>query len=216
MFNIIVVADDHDDLIGENCKLSYDYLASEIALASYNLRLLTGEACRPTNVHEAIASFKNEKFILIAYSHGQAHALVSTYAQDGYVTLETAPYFKASLVYTNSCLTGLKLMHALVQQECSGYVGYTGRVRVPDRREDELIFIACENKGLVNFLTTDDTLTESIEVMREFYKEQVKEFSRKRRYFLAGRLQRNLRYLVYYDQNAIKRGDFMANIKSAI
>jgi len=216
MFNIIVVADDHDDLIGDNCKLSYSYLSNELAVASFNLRLLTGEDCKPANVQEAIASFKNEKFILIAYSHGQAHALVSTYAQDGYVTLETAPHFKSSLVYTNSCLTGLQLMQALVQQECSGYVGYTGRVRVPDRKEDELIFIACENKGLINFLTTDDTLTESIEVMRTFYKEQVKKFSSKKRYFLAGRLQRNLSYLVHYDQNSIKRGDFIVDFNSTV
>ncbi|WP_375416769.1 hypothetical protein [uncultured Hymenobacter sp.] len=214
MFNIIVVADDHDNIIGSNCQRSYSYLSSQIDVTSYNMHLLTGEACQAANVQEAISSFQKQKFILVAYSHGQSHALVSTYATDGYVTLGMAPHFKTSLVYTNSCLTGLELMRALVSNDCHGYVGYTGLVRLPAREEDEMVFITCENKGLINFLTTDDTLTQSIEVMKKFYAEKVKEFARKKMYVTAGRLQRNLNHLVHYDYNAIKRGDFITDLQA--
>ena len=203
MLNIIIASDDQDADIGPNCTLSYQHLLEAVNLDNHNLTLLNGPLCVAAQVENAITSFNQEKFVLIAYSHGTEEALISAAALDGYVTTNNSTFFATSLVYTNSCMTGLKLMASMAAAGCYGYVGYTDVVKLPYNEEDDILFIACENKGLVHFMTTEDSLTDSVEMMRKQYRSQYDEFRSQQMNVAAALLLHNLGCLTYYDPDSL-------------
>jgi len=186
MLNIIIASDDIDTTIGTNCVLACQHLHNAVDLSIQNVTLLNGYLCTPVEVEKAIVSFDQQRFILVAYSHGTEDTLFSTAAGNGYVSLANAYQFATSLVYTVSCWSGVKLKHELIKHGCHGYVGYVDRVKVPENETDELLFIECENKGLVHLLTTGASLTESVEEMKRYYRKQYDELIDQEMYAVAG------------------------------
>lgn len=205
MINIIIAADDIDENIGENCRLSYEHLTKEINPSDLNQQLLTGHNCHADAIVAAISSFNQQPFVFVGYSHGSKTALISTVAQDGYVNTSNAYHFGTSLFYTTSCSSGLQLKDSLLISGCFAFVGYDDKVIVPENEEDQKIFIACENRALVHFLNTDDTLAESVAVMREQHKQQWDDYLNRDEYVTASLLLQNLDCLVWEDRGALRR-----------
>ena len=209
MINIIVVADDIDDRIGNNCKLSYEHLGREIDPFNLNLQLITGQDCHSDAVVTAISTFSQQPFIFVGYSHGNEGALISTVAQDGYVSLRNAYHFGTSLFYTTSCSSALQLKSKLLEENCFAFVGYDDKVIVPENERDQQLFIACENSALVHFLNTDDTLAESIEVMRQQHRRQWDDYLSRDEYVTASLLLQNLDCLAWEDCGALRRSHLL-------
>jgi len=207
MLNIIIVSDDIDAIIGANCVLSCQHLNDAVDLSNQNVTLLNGNLCGPADVESAIVSFNQERFILVAYSHGSEETLFSTVASNGYVSSTNAYQFANSLVYTNSCWSGVKLKEELIKEGCFGFVGYTDLVKLPYNEEDDLLFIECENKGLVHLLTTDSSLTESVEEMKKQYRKQYNEFVDQQMNVSAALLLHNLGCLTFYDYHGLTRSE---------
>ncbi|MBW3128866.1 hypothetical protein [Hymenobacter profundi] len=168
---------------------------------------MSGDSCHSVNVEASIASFNEGKFVFVAYSHGSPSALVSTADQMGYLNSNNSHLFGCSLVYTNSCYSALELKDSLINSNCYAYVGYKGKVRLPDSVEDEDIFITCENKGLVHFLNTSDTLTESVKLMIDYYWEQYYRYIEEDNFVTAGILRHNVDLLVIHDERSITKHD---------
>jgi hypothetical protein len=91
------------------------------------------------------------------------------------------------------------LKDKLIEAGCLGYVGYTDKVRLPKNEEDDILFIACENSGLIYFLNTGATLTESIDFMKSKFSEQRNDFLNRNENISAALLYRNLNCLTYHD-----------------
>lgn len=208
MPNLIVAYDHLDDIIGANCYQCYQHLDTEINLSGYNTQILNGEDCSSQKVQEAITALSEQAFIFIAYSHGKEDALFSCIEPDGYVSMRNAYFFGKSLIYTNSCYTALQLKSALLESHCLGYVGYEDRVRVPENSADEALFIACENKGIIHFLTTNDTLSQSFLVMKNYYQDEYDKLVY-RDFLLASRLLRNQESLVIGGNLDLTKNDFV-------
>jgi hypothetical protein len=191
MANIIIAYDNADESIGANCLNCYLYFSNNINLSPHNVQTINGENCTKNRLQEAITSLREDSFILIAYSHGREDALYSSAEPNGYVTSENAYYFAKSLVYTNSCHSAKMLKQYLIDSNCFCFVGYQDIVRVPENSKYEHIFIECENKGISHFLTTGDSIFESVQVMKEHYIVQSRILSGKD-FLLASRLLRNM------------------------
>ncbi|AMJ65955.1 hypothetical protein [Hymenobacter sp. PAMC 26628] len=211
MVNIIVVADDLDDIIGENCRLSYGHLSQEIGSADLNLQLITGENCHSDAVVDAIIAFDQQPFVFVGYSHGNKSALISTVAQNGYVSVNNAHHFGTSLFYTTSCSSAVELKGKLIEANCFAYVGYDDKVIVPENEQDQQLFITCENTALVHFLNSDDTLAESVEVMRQRHWAQYNEFLNRDEYVTASLLMQNLDCLAWEDTGSLRRSQLAVN-----
>ncbi|WP_179414547.1 hypothetical protein HDF19_00650 [Mucilaginibacter sp. E4BP6] len=204
MLNVIFVSDNLDAQIGSNCTLAHNHFTGEVDLQEHNVVLLQGNDCTAENVQNSITSFDGAKFILAAFSHGSQEALISSAEVNGYVHAGNTYYFSSSVVYTNCCHSGAKLKDYLIQAGCIGYVGYTDVVRLPRNVNDDILFIACENSGLVHFLTTNATLTQSVEFMKSKYLEQRRAFLNNRMNVSAALLFRNMNCLTYYDNGATR------------
>jgi hypothetical protein len=206
MLNIIFVSDDLDAKIGRNCILAHKHFIGEVDLLEQNVVLLQGNDCTANKVQDSITSFIGAKFILAAFSHGSQEALVSSAESNGYVHAGNSYYFSSSVVYTNCCHSGAKLKDYLIDAGCIGYVGYTDVVRLPRNEDDDILFIACENSGLIHFLNSDASLTASVEFMKLKYLEQRREFLKKKMNVSAALLFRNMNCLTYYDNGATREG----------
>jgi hypothetical protein len=140
MINILVVYDDLDHKIGENAQFCYEYLANSLPADEHIKHILRGENCTSERVEHTITTFNEKPFIFVAYSHGKADKLISTYETNGYVNLENAYFFGESLFYTNACLTALELKSHLTHHKCKGYVGYSIEVVLPEDAQYDAIF----------------------------------------------------------------------------
>ncbi|WP_426582694.1 hypothetical protein [Mucilaginibacter sp. R-33] len=205
MLNVIFVSDDLDAQIGPNCALSHSHFTGEVNLQGNNVVLLNGDLCTATEVEKNITSFGGGKFILVAYSHGCEDALVSSADANGYIHAGNSYFFGSSLVYTNCCHSAIKLKDSLIGAGCLGYVGYDDDVRLPENEADDILFIACENSGLIHFLNTGDTLSDSVEVMKSKYRDQYKSFLGQKMNVAAAFLLRNLNSLTFHDDGSLTR-----------
>jgi len=204
MLNVISVSDDLDAHIGPNCLLAHNHFLGEVDLLDHNVILLQGNDCTAERVQNSITSFGGAKFILAAFSHGRPDALLSTAEANGYVHVGNSYYFSSSVVYTNCCHSGVILKEHLINAGCIGYVGYTDIVRLPKNEEEDILFIACENSGLIHFLNTGASLTESVEFMKSKYLEQRQAFLTKKMNVTAALLFRNMNCLTYYDDGVTR------------
>lgn len=207
MSNIIVAFDHLDDNIGENLLLCFEDFKSQVDINLFNIIELDGNKCCNDDIQVSITSFNQANFILIAYSHGKKDALISKASPNGYVSLNNSYFFSGSLVYTNSCHTAIELKDALIFQGCLGYVGYNDEVMLPEKPEHDLLFIRCENKAILHFLSTNDTLTESVEVMKKYYEETYDSLA-VTDVLMASRLLDNKRHIVYFDDYKITKSHF--------
>lgn len=205
MLNVIFVSDNFDFQIGDNCALAYSHLIAEVDFTGNNIHLLDGNNCTAENVEHKISSFEGKKFILVAFSHGTEDSLKSSVEDTPYIHPENCYFFGSSFVYTNSCYAGLKLKDELASAGCLGFVGYNDEVRLPKNHEDDILFIECENSGLINFLNTENSLSESVEVMRSAYKRQAKQFLDKKMNLAAAFLIHNLNSLTFYETGTLTR-----------
>lgn len=205
MLNVIVVSDDIDATIGPNCTLSYSHFVGEVNLQGDNVVLLNGDQCTSAEVEKNITLFDGGKFILVAYSHGRDDSLFSSADAKGYVHEGNSYFFGLSLVYTNCCSSAVKLKDTLINAGCLGFVGYDDEVRLPENEEDDILFIACENSGLIHFLNTGDNLTNSINVMKSKYRDQYKSFVHQNMNVAAALLLRNLNSLTFHDCENLTR-----------
>lgn len=205
MLNIIFVSDDTDIKIGTNCSLSHKHLNEAVSLVEDNVILLNGDLCTADELQKAITSFEGKPCILVAFSHGTDDALLSKDEMERYLHKANAYYCNSSLVYTNSCYSGVVLMQDLIDEKCAGFVGYDDEVRLPENEEDDILFIECENSGLIHFLQTQDSLTQSVEVMKNKYREQYDNFLSKEMNVAAAVLFHNLNSLTFYDGNITRQ-----------
>ena len=205
MVNVIIVSDDLDAMIGTNCTLSHQNFENEVDLNAANVIVLNGNLSTADEVQTAIGSFDGRRFILVAYSHGNPAALVSSVAADGYIHSANSYFFSESLIYTNSCYSGTTLKNNLIAAGCGGYVGYTDEVRLPENEEDDILFINCENSGLIHFLNSGDSLSASIKVMIQKYNDQYNAFVANNMNVAAAFLLHNLRCLTFYENGTIDR-----------
>lgn len=212
MPNLIVAFDHLDDKIGSNLHQCYQHLEGEVDFSEYYIQILDGKNCSSQRVQEAISILDEKAFIFIAYSHGKEDALISYVEPSGYVNTGNAYFFGKSLIYTNSCYTARQLKGTLLACNCVGYVGYEGEVLLPENPNDEALFIACENKGIIHFLTTNDTLAQSVNVMKNYYEEEYDKLAY-RDFVLASKLLRNLEGLVIGGNHDLTKNDFIADRK---
>lgn len=207
MLNIIILYDDLDGHIGDNFTLSYNNLSRDVNLAQYNTIELNDINCSRDNLEVAITNLYESSFIFIGYSHGESDKLISSHSPDGYLTFANSYFFSKSLVYADTCHSGLELKDSLINNGCFAYIGYNDELLLPDNPNDESLFIDCQNKGIVHFLTTDDTLEDAFNAMKIVYNDTV-DFLSQKDVLLASRLRKNSARLVIAGNKTLTRNDF--------
>lgn len=162
MIDLIFAFDELDHDIGsfnQGCKEDYEEYFSE---SPYFLTFINSNQLNATNVQIKVT--KLNSFIFVAYSHGEAHRLLTSsgeYISTSINNLE----FKNSFFYTVSCNTGNELGNELCKQGCLCYLGYKSQFNSWSGYKQ---FSTCANVGLFKFVEGSSTAS-VMNLMKECY-----------------------------------------------
>lgn len=159
MIPIILVYDDQDFDPTEEEGLGFFFQACATDIKAHinlnnNLALteIISESISQNLVSETLEKFQGTNFILLAYSHGQADALLYNNKQLPYITAKDHVHLlKDSLIYTWACSCGEELGPKAVNEGCKAFIGYNDLVIAGTWLTD--IFVNTANSGLISFLS---------------------------------------------------------------
>ncbi len=167
MNNLLIIYDDEDAKMGSYFESSHQDLNDKLnSIPHINLQSLSTEQCLSNPIEHHISTLGGKPFVFIAYSHGDDDSI---YISDNtYIHSQNAYFFAETLFYSCCCLTARKLGSKLREQGCRIFIGYNTTITsVAD--ETDPYFQQCENSFIQNFLTTDNTIQESLKYMYKKY-----------------------------------------------
>ncbi len=190
MNNLLIIYDNEDARMGDYFESSHRDLNDKlISIPHINLQSLSTEQCLSNPIEHHISTFGGNPFVFIAYSHGDDDSI---YIGDNtYIHAQNAYFFAETLFYSCCCLTAKKLGSKLREQGCRIFIGYNAKITsVTD--ETDPYFQDCENSFIQNFLTTDNTIQESLKYMYKKYNDMRLFLSENYDAFTASTLENNL------------------------
>lgn len=169
MNNLLIIYDNEDARMGNYFEASHQDLNDKLSLLPHiNLKSLNTEQCSSNPIEFHTSTFAGKPFIFIAYSHGNDDSIFI--GNNKYIHPQNAYFFAETLFYSSCCLTAKELGKELRKQGCRVFIGYNKSITsVAD--ETDPYFQECENAFIHNFLTTDNTIQESLSFMYKKYHE---------------------------------------------
>jgi hypothetical protein len=169
MFNLLLIYDDLNDNNGDYFKASHEHIIDKLSdLEVAHLQSLNTEQCLANPIEHYSGRFNGQPFVFMAYTHGSEDAL--HIGNERYIHEHNAYFFSESLFYACSCLSAKTLGLTLRQQGCRIFAGYDATISTVNP-DCEHIFYECENAFLSRFLTTTNTIQESLSFMYHKYEE---------------------------------------------
>jgi hypothetical protein len=190
MLNLLLIYDDKNGRNGDYFLTSHRDMTDKLSvLDSYNLQSLNTDQCLANPIEHYSSAFNGQPFIFVAYAHGSENALHIGDLQ--YINEENAYFFSETLFYACSCLSAKILGNRLCSEGCRIFIGYDANISTLNP-ECEPIFYECENAFLSNFLTTNNTVQESLKFMYYEYERMKSHLSSEYGVFDASILESNL------------------------
>lgn len=169
MFNLLLIYDDLNERNGDYFKASHQHIIDKLSvLDTLNLQSLNTEQCLAHSIDHYSRAFNGQPFVFAAYTHGSEGALHVGIEQ--YIHEQNAYFFSETLFYACSCLSAKILGSKLIDQGCRIFAGYDSKISTANP-DCEPIFYECENAFLSHFLTTNNTIQESLNFMYRKYNE---------------------------------------------
>ena len=169
MFNILLIHDDLDEKRGDYFSASHQNMIDKLSILDLpNLQSLNTNLCLANSIDHYTSAFKGQPFIFVAYAHGSEDTL--EVGGEQYIHERNAYFFSETLFYACSCLSAKSLGLTLMNEGCRVFAGYDARISTLNP-ECEPIFYECENAFLTHFLTTNNTIQDSLRFMYHKYQE---------------------------------------------
>jgi hypothetical protein len=169
MFNLLLIYDDLNQRNGDYFKASHQNIIDKLSVLDVpNLQSLNTNQCLAHPIDHYSRAFNGQPFIFMAYTHGSEDALhIGT---ENYIHEQNAYLFSETLFYACSCLSAKMLGLTLRHHGCRIFAGYDAKISTANP-DCEPIFYECENAFLSHFLTTNNTVQESLNFMYRKYSE---------------------------------------------
>jgi len=162
MINTIIAVDVDDDQLGgffNSCISDLDIYFKE---NNHKPRYLNSKQLNVASINHFVLNTPNLFFL--AYSHGSTNELVCN--NTPYISSSiNHDIFTNSFFYTCSCKSAKNLGHALVQNGCLSFIGYSDNFEIWDFNQPP--FVECANLGAKLFLdgiTTEEVYTRMIDL----------------------------------------------------
>ena len=173
MINFVIAFDNQDATLGqyfEDCKNDIVNFLEEQEHMEYFT--IPSHRCNVAYIDMTIPQNNPNPFVFIAYTHGDDGGL--TCSGDFFVFKDNCLHFSNSLFYSTACLIGKRLAPALIKSGCKTFVGFNEEIRVlhekPSYRD---IFIKCDNFALKMFLTSEATVGQAFQAMKNNYTNKI-------------------------------------------
>lgn len=207
MIHLFIAYDDKDK-IGDYFTASQQHLANELQ-THCAIQLFDTNAINNGEIEQAISALNtknsNTPFVFVNYSHGKTDSLHTE--EKSFVDATNTYYFGKSLFYACSCLAGVSLKDSLMENNCTFFIGYNNTITstYPDW---EHLFYICENTVMLDFLSKNTPIRNSITAMYKQYEVFITDDNVDSSTALV--LGRNRDCFVYQGNELLTRNDFVA------
>jgi hypothetical protein len=175
MINIVIAFDNQNASLGryfEDCQKDVAALLEEQKHLVKSFSSISSSQCNVAYIDITIPQLNPNPFIFIAYSHGIDNGLRCN--GGSFVSIDNCAHFSNSLFYSTACLVGKKLAPALIEKGCRTFVGFNEETTVifedPSYRQT---FIECDNYAFKMFMTSDASIGQSFEAMKNHYTNKI-------------------------------------------
>jgi len=169
MIQVVVIYDNQDHRCGKYFEASQEWFVRKVKDSEgITLEVFDTDKCQNKPIQDYIQTLDEVPFIFVAYVHGSDDTLFVDSGE--YINSSNAYFFGKTLFYACSCLSANKLGRKLRKEGCRVFVGYKNKISSV-RPETEPIFSMCENAFITHFLSTGDTIQDSLTSMYDTYQE---------------------------------------------
>jgi hypothetical protein len=174
MINIVIAYDNQNAGLGqyfEDCQKDIVALLEEQGQLVNSRSTVPSPQCNVAYIDIAIPQINSNPFIFIAYTHGIDDGLKCNGVS--FVSTGNCHHFTNSLFYSTACLIGRKLAPELINKGCKAFIGFKEESEVFQNASYRKIFIECDNYALKMFLTSDTTVEQSFNSMKNHYTNKI-------------------------------------------
>jgi hypothetical protein len=174
MINIVIAFDNQNAVLGqyfEDCQKDFtDLLDEHNHLVKLCSKISTPQ-CNVAYIDIAIPRLNPNPFIFVAYMHGVDDGLRC--GGTSFVSVDNCRHFVNSLFYSTACLIGKKLAPELINNGCRAFIGFKEDSEVFQNASYRQTFIECDNYALKMFMTSDATIEQAFDSMKNHYTNKI-------------------------------------------
>ena len=177
MINIIIAFDNQNTSLGryfDDCQRDITNLLAEHSHLLKSCSIVPSSQCNVAYIDFTVPLLNPNPFLFISYNHGAEDSLKC--AGISFVTIENCHHFTNSFFYSTACLIGKKLAPELIRNGCKTFIGFKETTEVFEHVSYRQTFIQCDNFALKMFITSEATVGESFEAMKNYYTNQIDYF----------------------------------------
>ncbi len=210
MINIVIAFDNQNAGLGqyfEDCQKDIVALLDEQSQLVKSCTTVPSPQCNAAYIDISIPKLNSNPFIFIAYTHGIDDGLKCCGAS--FVSMNNCYHFANSLFYSTACLIGRKLAPELISRGCKTFIGFKEESEVFQNASYRQTFIECDNYALKMFITSDTTVEQAFNSMKNHYTNKIDrlmEFGEDP--LFIGALIANREALICLGNKKLKKSDF--------
>lgn len=209
MIRVISATDEKDRVLGAYFQESHDELHSFLIDNGLNESHvnINADNCNITYIGNELPKItEGRPFVFVVYSHGNESSLMCNGHR--YVDRTNAQVFSGALVYSTACLAGKELGPVLIEAGCKAFLGFTEPSNAFETEDYKTISQNCDNSGIFQFLSSDDSLRDCYEGMKNYYNTHIDRMDLLLDVVRRAELVANRDALVLLGDGSITRKDF--------
>ena len=174
MINIVIAFDNQNKALGQyfdDCQKDIVALLEEQKHLVKSFFAIPTPQCNVAYIDITIPQLNPNPFIFIAYTHGIDNGLKCS--GSSFVSVDNCHHFVNSLFYSTACFIGKKLAPELIGKGCKSFIGFKEDSEVFQNASRRQTFIECDNYALKMFMTSDSTVGQAFDSMKNYYTNKI-------------------------------------------
>jgi hypothetical protein len=174
MINIVIAFDNQNTVLGqyfEDSQKDFIDLLDEHSHLVKSCSKVPSPQCNVAYIDIAIPQLNSNPFIFVAYTHGVNDGLRC--GGTSFVSVCNCHHFVNSLFYSTACLIGRRLAPELISKGCKAFIGFKEESEVFQNASYRRTFIECDNYALKMFISSDTTVGDAFDSMKNHYTNKI-------------------------------------------
>ena len=175
MINIVIAFDNENPVLGQyfnDCQEDLAALLDEQSHLIESCLKVPSPQCNVAYIDTTIPIINSNPFVFVAYTHGIDNGLRCD--RTSFVSVDNCHHFINSLFYSTACLVGKKLAPELIDKGCKAFIGFKEESKVIFNEVSyRKTFIECDNYALMMLLTSDASVGQAFEAMKNHYTNKI-------------------------------------------
>lgn len=174
MINIVIAFDNENVDLGQyfdDCQKDVTDFLDEQAHLVKSCTKVPSSRCNVAYIDMAIPQLNSNPFVFVAYTHGIDDGLRC--GAGSFISMDNCHHFENSFFYSTACLIGKKLAPELISKGCKAFIGFKEESEVFRNVSYRQIFIECDNFAFKMFMTSDASVGESFDAMKNHHTNKI-------------------------------------------